>query len=596
MIFNKLSGLKQESKTLLIRFCSLLALHLCLYACIRGIFYFWNLKQLGSLTLIDLLYAFMAGIRFDLVLAGPLCALIILIALWFKNPFKSILAGLLLVLQAALMVISMVDSELVNFMGRRFTVNSLYVLGEGGTTSILAYFPLIIAAIIILSIYFYFSFKKINFKQNFQWRSRGFVSFVVLLLAAIFSRGGIQEKPISFVNSKVINHPFAHQLVLNSAFTFIKSIGRDQLEKVDFFPTSEMLELLNLNPQLYQKTNFTPQKMNIIIIMVESLSSEYLTPQYTPFLAELSSQGVLFNPAYANGRRSVEGMAAILVGVPSLMEESFINSEFTNEFTGLGTWFKTEKYHTSFFHGGHNGTMRFDAFLPAMGFDHYFGRNEFNDLSQDDGAWGVYDKPFLKWTCQKISNFPERFASVIFTLTSHVPYLLPEDFKQRVDFGELKNEPAPIKSIHYTDEALKDFFECARHQAWFQNTLFILLGDHTGASLNPEASFKSKFEIPILFYTADKNKLKGLSQQQFAQQIDLFPTIIDFMGLQIPARNHLARSLFMPGHKTIALFSDQKYELVGDTEKTEDHLKAIRQYFSQGLYDNRLYFPQTESK
>ncbi|MBC7458176.1 MAG: sulfatase-like hydrolase/transferase, partial [Bdellovibrionaceae bacterium] len=164
---------------------------------------------------------------------------------------------------------------------------------------------------------------------------------------------------------------------------------------------------------------------------------------------------------------------------------------------------------------------------------------------------------------------------------------------EKIDTSDLKNEIPMLKSIHYTDEALQNFFTCAKAQPWFNNTLFIIMADHTGPALKPVSNFKSNFEIPILFYTSDIKKLQGLSNQQLAQQIDILPTLADLIGFPLLNKNHLARSLYEPGQKVIPLFSDQRYELVTDMNKSfnEDRLKAIRQYFSEGLYDNRLYFP-----
>ncbi len=588
----------QEAKGAFKDFGTLLFLHVVLYFAMRVFFFISNYSQLNSLSAIDLLYAERAGMLFDLAIAGPICALLMISWLWAPRILRLILTGILVTAHSVLILFNIADTVLINFVGRRFTVNSLYLIGEGKTSNWLEFYQLFIFAGIILAIYYYLAFKILNKEKNGNTKqkisTKILFTFIFLAFAVIFGRGGIQSKPISFINAKVINHPFAHQLVLNSGFTFVKSIGRDQIEHVHYFEEKEMLKYLNLEPSLFTSAKIQPQKLNVVLVMVESLSSEYISAKITPFLTELSSKGVLFNPAYANGRRSVEGIAAVLSGIPSLMEESFINSEFaTNDFVGLGTLLKTQGYETSFFHGAQNGSMRFDSFTKAAGFDHYYGKTEFNDNTQDDGAWGIYDDPFLKFMCEKTKSFKAPFATVVFTLTSHVPYHLPVDYKQKVDSGDLKNEIPMLKSISYTDNALKNFFDCAKTQPWFDNTLFIIMADHTGPDLKSDANFQSKFEIPILFYTPDIKKLKGLSNQQLAQQIDVLPTLADLIGIPLLNKNHLARSLYEPGKKVIPLFSDQKYELVTDMDKSlnEDRLKAIRQYFSEGLYDNRLYFP-----
>lgn len=590
MIFNKLSDFKQDLKVIASRFANLLAAHLVVYFFLRLFFYIWNYSQLKFLTFPQIVRAFVVGIRFDLAVIGPICVLLTLMILWLPRVINYLFIIATLLFQCGLIAACVVDAELVNFMGRRFSVSSMYIIGEGTTAGLAVYYPLFIFGGILIIGYFDTVLRKYIQKENFKFLSKITATLGLFIFAVVCGRGGFQAKPLSFINAKVLDHPFAHQLVLNSGFTFIKSLGRDRTERVHFFDDKKMLSLLNLNEFTQKTAPVIPQKMNIVIFLLESLSSEYISEKNTPFFSKLSHDGILFSPAYANGRRSVEGVAAVLSGVPSLMEESFINSEFaTNDFVGLGTLLKTKGYQTSFFHGAQNGSMRFDSFTKAAGFDHYYGKKEFNDDAQDDGAWGIYDEPFLKFSCEKISELKEPLASILFTLSSHVPYNLPKDYARNGETGILP-------SIRYVDYALEQFFKCAETKPWFSNTLFIIMADHTGPSLNPNANFKSKFEIPILFYSKNATGLKGLVSSQFAQQIDILPTITDLVGIPNLAKNHLARSLYEPGKKTIALFSDQKYELVGDTDLSEDRLKAIRQYFSHGLYDNRLYFPKSETK
>lgn len=84
------------------------------------------------------------------------------------------------------------------------------------------------------------------------------------------------------------------------------------------------------------------EKPNVVILILESFALEYMgtsvnaSPGFTPFLDELSKRSLFFRHAFANGRRSIEGIAAIYAGIPSLMEEPFISSQFSaNHFVGL---------------------------------------------------------------------------------------------------------------------------------------------------------------------------------------------------------------------------------------------------------------------
>lgn len=569
---------------------------LALYLGIRILFLGWNFVQFRQFTAAELALSFLHGLRFDLVIIVPM-VFISFLALLISNKILRFLAlNAIAFGHAALLFGNFIDVELVNFMGRRFTKSSLYLATEGQNTNMLQYGYLAAMTFIGLSLFFIISYKM-YFRMRPQiaelsLKTKSIIVAAMIPLVIVSGRGGLQLKPISFVDAKILPYTYTHHLVLNTSFTFIKSFKTSTFQKEKYFTDIELLKYLNPAQTTKKNQAQNANGYNVVIFIVESLSKEYLSPKRTPYLTELIKKGVYFDKSYANGRRSIEGIASILAGIPALMDEPFLNSEFaTNEFMGIGQLFKKQNYNTSFFHGAKNGTMRFDVFTKASGFDKYFGKNEYPDHRQDDGFWGIYDEPFLQFTCEKMTGFSQPFASVVFTLSSHQPFKVPEDF-EKTYHGEPGELPV-LKSINYVDFAIKNYMECAKKQAWFDKTIFVFMADHTGPSIDPEnAVFENLFEIPILFYATDTEILQGLNPNQYAQQIDLFPTLNELFGLGYMNTNHLARSLYSQGPKTIALFTDPHYELVGDTEKTENHLKAIKQYFSQGLYDNRLYFPR----
>lgn len=565
---------------------------LALYLGIRILFLGWNFVHFRQFTGVEIYTAFMCGLRFDSAVVIPLVYLFLLVLLIPIKSMRFLLAVALTLGHGLLLLGNFVDIELVNFMGRRFTKSTLFLAGEGQTGSLLQYTFLASMTVLGLSLFFILSYWGLG-KINSSLHKAAFKNKLILMLSllpmvVIAARGGLQYKPISFVDAKILPQPYSHHLILNTSFTFLKSFGKGSFQKEKHFSPNQLLDYLNPAQTTRKKKAPNASGYNLVIFIVESLSKEYLSPQRTPFLTSLMKEGVYFDKAYANGRRSIEGIASILAGIPALMDEPFLNSEFaTNEFVGLGQLFKKQNYHTSFFHGATNGTMRFDVFTKASGFDHYFGKNEFPDQSLNDGFWGIYDEPFLQFACQNMTQFPQPFASVVFTLSSHQPYKFPSDFPVR-------DEKIPIlKTIQYVDFSLEKYMACAQKQPWFEKTIFVFVADHTGPATDEDNSnFEQKFEIPILFYSKNIEILDGLDTDQYAQQIDLLPTFNDLFKLRLGYTNHLARTLFHKGPKTIALYTDSHYELVGDTEKNENYLKAIKQYFSEGLYDNRLYFPQ----
>ena len=229
------------------------------------------------------------------------------------------LFGCLTLFHTVILCGNFVDSELVNFVGRRFTKSSLYLIGEGQITNLMRYFWMTAVTFFSLMAYLFLNLKiqKIYLnKFSIQVKISFIFSFAIITL--LFARGGFQEKPISFVDAKVINHPFAHHMILNTTFSAAKSFGQKNFEKLNFMSSEKMLSELNLNPNLWlQSQAHHFRNRNLIIFILESFSSEYISQVNTPFFLSLTRHGAYFQKSYANGRRSAEGIASILAGVPA---------------------------------------------------------------------------------------------------------------------------------------------------------------------------------------------------------------------------------------------------------------------------------------
>lgn len=582
-----------------------LGFNLVIYSVLRIFFLFYHWNQLKSLSTAELITSLLMGIRFDLVIIGILTGLVALLFIFLPNKIAKFLSLIWVVAHALILTVNIVDIELINFVGRRFTASLIFMAGEEKTATFWQFKPLLTFGIILMISYIFANFQILrrmsaDFLKPWKLWKKALFTVFALIVILVLTRGGVQEKPISFVDAKVFNHSFAHELILNSSFTLLKSFGRNRLEKFHVMPEEKMLSLLNVEKAQAYKIAAKPNQKNVVLLILESFSREYISEINTPFFLELAKDGVYFKNSYANARRSVEGMAAIMAGIPSLMDDPYLSSEFsTNKMVSLGHLLKAQGYETAFFHGAKNGSMRFDAFTHAAGFDHYHGKNEYlsktSDTKNDDGAWGIFDEPFLGYGCSEISLLKTPFLTGIFTISSHIPFRIPEDFQRKIAGAPQENLSPLLKSIYYTDQSLKAFFECARTKPWFNQTIFVFMADHTGPALNENSGFKSLYEIPILFYGAGI-KDAHMNENEYAQHIDILPTVMDLVDVPMTEQNHLARSLVRSGDKTIALYSNGHYELVGDSNLSQERLEAIRQYFSEGLYQNKLYLPVTKTQ
>lgn len=371
------------------------------------------------------------------------------------------------------------------------------------------------------------------------------ITTILVGIIVIGLRGGLQLKPISLLTASSYAPAQQTPLVLNSAFTILRTLEQHGIEKKEYFKDeARMYGFFNAAKQ-YHRTNITGTALpmthhNVVVIILESFSKEHfgcLNPTvengrykgFTPFLDSLIGTS-LVTDGYANGKRSIEGIPAILASLPTWMTEDFITSAYAaNNFNSLASLLKSEGYQTAFFHGGNNGTMGFDAFCNSAGFSNYYGRNEYANDNDYDGKWGIWDEPFLQYMAGKLNEMKEPFLASVFTLSSHHPYQIPGKYKGKFREGKL-----PIQqTIMYSDYALKQFFATAKKMPWFSNTLFVITADHTSESAIPFYQNRvGQYSVPIIFYQQDTSLY--LNKFVTAQQTDIMPSILHYLGYEKP--------------------------------------------------------------
>jgi phosphoglycerol transferase MdoB-like AlkP superfamily enzyme len=441
-------------------------------------------------------------------------------------------------------------------------------------------------------------------------------------LAFIGFRGGIQYKPLNILSASRYGTGKTTALILNTPFTVIKTYSKNRLEEFHWMTDSEAKQITPVYKKPNQVNFFTP--LNVVLIILEGFGKEYIGSLnsykgYTPFLDSLIEESLVFTNAYANGKRSIEGIPAIVAGIPALMTDPFISSAYSgNVITSLPGILKVKGYTSAFFHGGTNGTMGFDNFSKLAGYDYYFGRTEYNNDADFDGSWGIYDEPFLIRTATEISKMKSPFFATVFTLSSHHPYKIPEKIAGQFPKGTL-----PIhQSIGYADYSLKMFFEKVVEQPWFDNTLFVLTADHTAISEYPfYMSSLGMFATPVIYFSADDSKLRGKNNVT-TQHIDILPSIADYLGYDLKyfafgvsvfdsTENHYAINytnetfqLIQDDHSFIldTVGKNSLYNFVEDSllknnlagkdpaleKKMELKLKSVIQNFNQAIIQNQM--------
>ena len=517
------------------------------------------------------------GWMFDtsaILYTNSLYILLMLLPLHLKETaiWQRVARWVFVVVNGLCVVVNLADAVYFQYTGRRTTVTVFSEFAaEGNMGRIIGiemfrHWYLVLSAILMIWAMYRlyaspeaFERKKTGGKAvpvwGKGWRSilRYYIVQTVFLLlfiplCVIGMRGGATTavRPITISNAnQYVDRPQEAAVVLNTPFSLIRTFNKKIFVVPDYF-TAEELERI-YTPVHTPADSTVVRRKNVVVLIVESFGREYIGGYnkwledgqykgYTPFVDSLMQHSATWLYSYCNGRKSIDGMPSILSSIPMFIEPFFLTPSSMNDVSGIAGQLKTKGYYSAFFHGAENGSMGFQAFARTTGFDDYFGRTEFNedkrfrgDLDYD-GTWAIWDEPFLQFYAAKMSEFRQPFMSAVFTASSHHPYVIPDEYKD-----VFPEEGIVIhKCIRYTDNALRRFFETAKRQPWYDNTLFVLTSDHT--NLSDHDYYQTSlggFCSPILFFDPSGDIAPGM-RDGIAQQIDIMPTVLGYLGYDRP--------------------------------------------------------------
>jgi phosphoglycerol transferase MdoB-like AlkP superfamily enzyme len=447
-------------------------------------------------------------------------------------------------------------------------------------------------------------YKKTNIHHKVEKPSVKYfaASVGIFLLITTLCIGGIRgdfkksTRPINLLDaSRYVKNSSQADVVLNTPFAIIRTWNTNTFKKVNLLSKTQVDSLLVPIKHYKNNPKSTP---NIVIFILESFGREYSSAfnkdtkipnyeGYTPFLDSLSQHSLIFTNGYANGYKSIHGMSSVIAGIPSF-KDAFTSSPYPKQkIESLVSTLKTEGYDTSFFHGAPNGSLGFLGFGNILGYDHYYGKNEFNNDAEFDGVWGIWDEPFFQYYNRTLTQKKEPFMATLFSVSSHEPYKVPEKYEGKFPKGKVNIN----QCIGYTDYALKRFFAEAKKQTWYKNTIFVLVADHGNTIAYDE--YKKEFNhntVPILFFTPNE-KYIGVNND-WAQQIDIYPTLLDMIGYQKPFRSW-GRSLIGDSQVVpfVAKYSSNVYQFMqGNYICTFDGTKAVGFYaaFDKAMEHNLI--------
>ena len=609
----------------IITYIKRITLLLLLYTTSRLFFYFNNIDDFYNPRIVD----FIEGVRFD-ISSILYINIPILILLLFPNKYRErknyirFTNYLFYSLNIPFIILNNIDIEYFKFTQKRSTSDlfQLIQLGQDAKNTIPKYINdyWLISIFTIIQIWFLLKIKKIP-KKSITFNTKNIVksSLIFIIGIGVFilgARGGFQLKPIKPINAGELSSSKNTSLILNTPFCILHSIKEKPLKTYHYYNSQQ---LKNIYSPIHLPMNQKIKKKNIIILIMESYSKEFVSFYnngigYTPFLDTLMNHSLVFTNAYANGLKSIEALPAITASIPTLMDNPFITSNYAqNNFESLASLLNNKGYNTSFYHGGIKGTMGFYSYTKKAGFTNYFGMEEHPNPYDFDGFWGIYDGPFMKYFAKNLNKHKEPFFSTFFSLSSHPPYNLPNNYTKKT-YPNKDDQNFGIKeTVLYTDYSMKFFFDEVKNQKWFKNTIFIITADHTSPkSFNKKYKNKiGRYAIPLIIFSGDSS-LQGINNN-IVQHIDIMPTILELINYPEPffafgksmfnkqnwAINFLNNRYHLITDSSIIINKEDRYHSFTDWSTSKNNklklkdrklLKAIKQEYNSRMLNNILLY------
>ena len=536
--------MKNHLKHLLFLVQSLL-LALFFYGLSRLIFLYFTFDQFPHIFEDGVLGALLQGIRFDLSSIAYLNIIFILLLVIptkkrSLDAYQNTLKGLFVFFNGLALSLNLADIVNVQFTGKRMTADivSFIFLGDDATNlagDFMKDYWVLFLLFFILIFALNKSFSFIQKRQFFLHRSKitwqsYIVSLFCLLLTIVAMRGGAQLRPIKNIHASYYAQGKYVPLILNTPFSILSTLSEKGVQEKKYFSTELANSYFNAEKSFHSDSSLSK---NIVLIVLESFAREYIGGYnsfegYTPFLDSLMLKSTVCTNAYANGKKSIEGIPAVLSGIPALTEKPFILSQYgAQKGNSIASVLNKYGYNTSFYHGGHPGTMGFDAYAEIADFNSYVDLSDYPTTQRDyDGKWGIADEPFLQFYKSDLDSKIEPFFSSVFTLSSHHPFTIPKEHIGKFPKGDIPMH----ECVAYSDYALKRFFDEAKKSSWYDNTIFIITADHTFKSTHKEyQNSNGLYAIPLIIHEPLVNEHSIITKT--CQQADILPTVVDYLQL-----------------------------------------------------------------
>ena len=394
------------------------------------------------------------------------------------------------------------------------------------------------------------------------WYLRIGVFVACLMVAVVAARGTLRQgPPLRWGDAYTTDSNFANQLGLNGTLSLIsaaEALTSDQRANIwkatlpqplaeqtvrDMLLTASD-KLVDADTAAVRRDSLPPVEKtlpirNVVVILMESFAGHSVgalgsDANITPYFDKLSKEGLLFDRFFSNGTHTHQGMFATMACFPNLPGFEYLmqTPEGSHKLSGLPQLLSARKYDDVYVYNGDFAWDNQSGFFSNQGMTNFIGRNDFVDPVFSDPTWGVSDQDMFDRGAQELKarEGGKPFYALLQSLSNHTPYALPENLPvERVTGHGTLDEH--LTAMRYADWALGQFFEKARKEPYFKETLFIVVGDHGfGNDQQVSEMDLGRFNVPMLMIGPGVQEKFGQRSSIVGTQIDIVPTIMGRLG------------------------------------------------------------------
>lgn len=589
----------------------LFIIYLCMFTAFRIVLVI--LFKPKAISILELVPSFWLGLKFDLRWIAIALSPIIVLSIFKRfSPFhssktKKIWTIYLVIISFLIMFFFGADFTNFSYNHTRIGASAMNFLRDPYEMFKMAWQSYPIVWILLgLGIAVFFTSKLFrrshgkvdanNYWHKFEYKRRWYL--VALLLMFWFVYGFLNLKPLTRQDAYKLNDNFKSNLALNPFQNFITSLKQ---RKPDFNTSgaskyyNSIANYLQLDSVTQFRFNYErtvlpnsrslESKPNVVLVLCESFSMYKSSMSgnilnSTPYFNELCKEGIFFDRCFTPTFGTARGIFAAITGIPDVQMAKFStqDAEAVNQHTIINNF---EGYNKLYFIGGRSQFNNFRGLMSNIDGIDIYEKGKYK--SPEINVWGISDRDLFTEAGEVLQQQNKPFFAVIQTAHNHRPFMLPPGEKEftcnKVDKETLlKNgfeSQEEYQAFSYTDFCFKKFIESAKQQAYFNNTIFVFVGDHgvegESGAVYPKAWNSHRLSdehVPLLFYAPAL--LQPANYHYTVSQIDILPTLAGMvhqpytnstLGRDVINQQNIFHSAFIIHHDegNIGIITDDYY-------------------------------------